>query len=140
MLMSAMITLRDDKVFEEEAVLQLYRRNAWSSAKKPAQLLAALRQSHSLILAFADTRLVGLGNALSDGHLVVYYPHLLVDPDYQGQGVGRLIMEQMQQRYGHLHQQMLTADAGAANFYKRCGFEQAGDTVPMWIYKGHEHG
>mgnify|MGYP001794220939 CR=1 FL=1 len=134
------ISLRDDKVFEDEAVLHLYQRHAWSAAQKPKQLLAALRQSHSLILAFAGTKLVGLGSALSDGHLVVYYPHLLVDPDYQGQGVGRLIMEQMQKRYGHLHQQMLTADAGAVDFYKRCGFEQAGDTTPMWIYQGHEHG
>ncbi|GAL03228.1 histone acetyltransferase HPA2 and related acetyltransferases [Photobacterium aphoticum] len=32
-------------------------------------------------------RLVGIGNAISDGHLVVYYPHMLVHPDVQGQGI-----------------------------------------------------
>jgi GNAT superfamily N-acetyltransferase len=32
---------------------------------------------------------VGLGNAISDGALVVYYPHMLVLPEYQGRGIGR---------------------------------------------------
>jgi hypothetical protein len=24
-------------------------------------------------------------------------------------------------------------------FYRKCGFERAGRTEPMWIYGGHEH-
>jgi hypothetical protein len=45
--------------------------------------------SHSLVTAWDDDRLVGLGNAISDGHLVVYYPHLLVHPDYQAEALAR---------------------------------------------------
>ena len=120
-------------------VIALYRANGWSSAEKPDQLLAALRNSHSLVTARSEGALIGLGNAISDGHLVVYFPHLLVLPDYQGQGVGRKMMLALQARYAGFHQQMLTADGKAIDFYKSLGFSRAGNTEPMWIYAGDEH-
>jgi hypothetical protein len=72
-----------------ESVLALYRANEWSSAEKPELLHKALLASHSLVTAWDGTRLIGLGNAISDGCLVVYYPHLLVLPEYQGRASGR---------------------------------------------------
>jgi GNAT superfamily N-acetyltransferase len=92
-----------------------------------------------LVTARISGKLVGIGNAISDGSLVVYYPHLLVHPDYKGKGIGRSIMALLQQRYASFHQQMLTADVDAIGFYKSLGFERAGKTVPMWIYAGNEH-
>lgn len=86
-----------------------------------------------------NDKLVGVGNAISDGHLVVYYPHLLVHPDYQGKGIGQMIMDKMQEKYGNFHMQMLTADGKAIDFYQKIGFTRAGKTEPMWIYKGEEH-
>ncbi|HEX5678250.1 MAG TPA: GNAT family N-acetyltransferase [Alcanivorax sp.] len=120
-------------------VVALYRANGWSSAGKPEQLMAALRNSHTLTTARIEGGLVGLGNAISDGSLVVYYPHLLVHPDYQGKGIGRKLMEAMQQVYGDFHQQMLTADGEALEFYRALGFQRAGKTEPMWVYAGDEH-
>src|SRR5688572_24202650 len=58
-----------------ESVLALYLANEWSSAQKPDLLHKGLLVSHSLITAWAGSKLVGLGNAISDGYLVVYYPH-----------------------------------------------------------------
>jgi len=124
---------------EEDEVLHLYRANGWSSAEKPSQLMAALRNSHALVTARIDRHLVGLGNAISDGHLVVYFPHMLVDPAHQGKGVGRLMMQAMLARYAGFHQMMLTADGAAIDFYKALGLERAGKTEPMWIYAGSEH-
>jgi len=120
-------------------ILQLYQANKWSAAEKPELLLKGLLNSHSLVTAWDSTTLVGLGNAISDGYLVVYYPHLLVLPSYQGKGVGRLIMDKMQEIYKDFHMQMLTADGKAIDFYKKNGFERAGQTEPMWIYKGNDH-
>ena len=120
-------------------ILQLYQANKWSAAEKPELLLKGLLNSHSLVTAWDGTTLVGLGNAISDGYLVVYYPHLLVLPSYQGKGVGRLIMDKMQEIYRGFHMQMLTADGKAIDFYKKNGFERAGQTEPMWIYKGNDH-
>jgi GNAT superfamily N-acetyltransferase len=124
---------------EEEEVLELYKANGWSSAQKPDKLMPALLNSDTLVTARVDGKLVGIGNAISDGHLVVYYPHLLVHPTYQGNRIGHKMMEAMLSIYGEFHQQMLTADGKAIEFYKKIGFERAGNTEPMWIYTGKEH-
>ena len=123
----------------EQEVIALYRSNRWSSANKPEQLMSALRGSHTLVTARVGGELVGLGNAISDGSLVVYYPHLLVHPDHQGKGVGRKIVEVMQRVYGGFHQQRLPADGKAIECDKGVGFERAGKTEPMWVYSGNEH-
>ena len=135
--MPAVISLSDS--IEQEEVLALYTANHWSSAEKPAQLLAALRNSHTLVTARISGTLVGIGNAISDGHLVAYFPHLLVHPDFQGQGIGRQMMQTLLAKYQGYHQLMLVADGQALDFYRRLGFARAGQTEPMWIYAGHDH-
>lgn len=135
--MSTVISLGDSIRLDE--VVDLYRANGWSSADKPEELMAALKGSHSLATARSGQRLVGLGNAISDGHLVVYFPHLLVHPDWQRKGIGRLLMEAMLARYRGFHQLMLTADGDAVPFYEAMGFVRAGRTVPMWVYEGWDH-
>ncbi|ETX11614.1 N-acetyltransferase GCN5 [Marinomonas ushuaiensis DSM 15871] len=128
-----------DKNISEAEVIALYKANKWSSAEKPKELMAALTNSHSLVTARLSGKLIGIGNAISDGHLVVYYPHMLVHPEFHGKGVGRKMMETFQTKYNGFHQQMLTADGEAIEFYKRLGFERAGNTEPMWVYAGNEH-
>ena len=120
-------------------VLALYRSVDWSSADKPEALHKGLLGSHSLIMAWDEATLVGLGNAISDGHLVVYFPHMVVHPDYQGRGIGTELMKRMMARYRGFHQQALIADGRAIDFYKRLGFVRAGATEPLWIFDGREH-
>jgi len=127
-----------DKI-ETDEVMKLYNANNWSAANKPEQLLNALRNSHSLVTARLSGKLIGLGNAISDNYLVVYYPHLLVHPEHQRKGIGKRIMNKLQEKYIGFHQQMLTADHDAVEFYKAMGFKNAGNTTSMWIYEGKEH-
>jgi len=92
-----------------------------------------------LVTARISGKLVGVGNALSDGYLVVYYPHMLVHPEHQGKGIGRVMMKCLQRKYKSFHQQILVADGNAVEFYKRMVFKRAGRTEPMWIYSGNDH-
>ncbi|MCD0465566.1 GNAT family N-acetyltransferase [Flavobacterium sp. ENC] len=133
------IEILETREINLEDILVLYKENEWSSANKPNELYNALLNSETLITAWEGEKLVGLGNAISDGYLTVYYPHLLVLPEYHGKGIGKLIMDKMQEKYSHFHMQMLTADGRAVDFYKKNGFERAGKTEPMWIYQGNEH-
>ncbi|TCN58614.1 N-acetyltransferase [Flavobacterium circumlabens] len=133
------IEILETRKINLEDILFLYKENEWSSANKPHELYNGLLNSETLVTAWEGEKLVGLGNAISDGYLTVYYPHLLVLPEYQGKGIGKLILDKLQEKYRHFHMQMLTADGRAVDFYKKNGFERAGKTEPMWIYQGNEH-
>lgn len=135
--MSIVISTEDQINLEE--VLAIYRANEWSSADKPDQLMAALRNSETLVTARRDGTLVGLSNAISDGHLVVYFPHVLVHPDYQGEGIGKKMMKVLMKKYDGFHQKSLVSDFEAVAFYQRLGFTRSGTMVPMWIYDGDDH-
>jgi GNAT superfamily N-acetyltransferase len=134
------IRLTDNKDFlTKEKVIALYKANDWSAASKPDRLMAGLHNSHIVITAWDGDTLVGLGNSISDGSLVVYYPHILVLPSYHGKGIGGMIVQRMHEKYKDFHMQVLTADGKAIDFYTKQGFEIAGETKPMWIYQGKEH-
>lgn len=133
------ITISEKRDISQSAIIELYDANKWSSAKKPNELYNGLINSHTLVSAWSGDHLIGIGNAISDGYLVVYYSHLLVHPSYHGKGVGQMIMKRIKEKYQGMHMQMLTADVEAIGFYKKMGFAQAGKTVPMWIYDGNEH-
>ncbi|NJL64323.1 MAG: GNAT family N-acetyltransferase [Methylacidiphilales bacterium] len=137
--MSMTITFSETRDIEAAQVVVLYKVNRWSSVRKPQLLYQALINSHYLVSAWDGKRLVAIGNAISDGHLVVYYPHLLVDPDYQGQGIGTELVKMLTKKYEGFHMQMLVADNEAISFYEKCGFVKAGNTQAMWIYEGNEH-
>ncbi len=132
------ITISEKRNIDQHEIIVLYQKNKWCAADKPRELIKALNNSHALVTAWDGPVLTGLGNAISDGHLVVYYPHLLVLPEYQGKGIGKMIMNRFNEKYSGFHQQILVADPKAVEFYKKCGFKEAGSCSPMWIYKGED--
>lgn len=133
------ITYSESREISQNQIVALYRANDWSAADKPDRLTSALMNSDGLVSAWQEDALVGLGNAISDGYLVVYYPHLLVLPEFQHQGIGKAIIERLKAQYQDFHQHILVADGAAVPFYRRVGFTRAGATEPMWIYTGGDH-
>lgn len=128
----AMIKFSSAKDIPEESLRYLYEANDWSAVADPEALRGALANSHSVVTAWDGPRLVGLGSTLSDGHLVVYYSHLLVHPDYQRTGIGAAITKRLQDEYAGFHQHVLIADGNAVEFYRKMGFEQADNHLSMW--------
>lgn len=109
-----------------EQVLRLYARHDPGYLERPELLYSALTHSHRLTSAWCNGRMIGIGNAVSDGYLFVYYPHLLVDPAYRGQGLGHEIVRRLMAHYSGCRQQVVVADPGVVPFYQRCGFSPAG--------------
>lgn len=120
-------------------ITHLYQANGWSAAQKPELLYKALCNSDTLVTARLDKKLIGIANAISDGYLVAYIPHMLILPEFQKMGVGKLLGEKLLQKYKDFHMIMLTSDKETISFYEKLGFVRAGETVPMWIYGGNEH-
>jgi GNAT superfamily N-acetyltransferase len=75
--------------------------------------------------AAAEETLVGLARATSDHAFNATIWDVIVDPDYQGQGLGRALVEQvvralLRREIGNV---TLFADAKVVEFYRQMGFE-----------------
>ena len=133
-MLSEEFEYREGVELPHKQVIHLYSQCRWSSAEKPEALLFALSNSETVISAWHQNVLIGLGNAISDKALTVYYPHLLVLPSYQNMGIGREIMKRLQAPYINFHQQILLAINYAVPFYEKLGFRHSQGVKAMWIY------
>jgi ribosomal protein S18 acetylase RimI-like enzyme len=96
----------------------------WPSHPDPETHLRLLQGSHAVSLAF-DTdadRVVGFANAISDGVLSAYIPLLEVLPDWQGQGIGRRLIQDLCEQLDHLYMIDAVCDAQLEAFYRPLGF------------------
>ncbi len=76
-----------------ESLEELFTSVEWESGKYPDELLKAMIGSHSVVTAWEGNKLIGLINALSDGVLTAYFHYMLVNPQYQGKGAGKKMMD-----------------------------------------------
>lgn len=100
---------------------------------------------HSFIWCIRDEgRPVGLGRVVWDHGYVVYIADVIVVPEYQGQGLGRLIMEKImdfireQLKPGYKVMVSLSSAKGKDEFYKKFGFmtrpnEDVGPGMYQWM-------
>lgn len=115
----------DERSFTVEQLKRLFLSVEWESGKFPEKLKKALDNCAAVFTAWDGDRLVGLANALDDGELTAYVHYLLVDPEYQGQGIGTALLELMKKKYADYFCFFLMAEhEGLVKFYERTGFEK----------------
>ena len=120
-----MIIYKENEVPSIKDAIQLYKGVEWGHIECPKTLEEALSNSDLIVTAWNDNLLVGLGRAISDSTLTVYYPDLLVHPNWQGKKIGTEIMKMLTKKYEYFHNQVLIAeDDNAKAFYKKFGFEE----------------
>ena len=87
-----------------------------------------LKNTFILICLRNDGKPIGVGRAVSDHGYVVYIADVIVHPEYQGQGLGRVIMEELLKRIkeslkpGYKVMISLLAAKGKEEFYNKFGF------------------
>ena len=77
--------------------------------------------------------LVGLICAMDDGIMTAYIHYLLVDPRYQGRGIGKQLVAKMKERYKDYLRIVVVAYDEEIGFYENSGFEKASHASPMFI-------
>jgi GNAT superfamily N-acetyltransferase len=127
------ISYRNTKEFNRTQLQELFLSVKWDSAKYPDRLRTAIKNSDSVYTAWDDEKLIGLINALSDGNLNVYFPYLLVRPQYQGTGIGKRLVALMIEQYKGCVRKSVIAFDEQVKFYERCGFRVGSGTSPMFI-------
>lgn len=119
------IRYTDEHGFTAEQLEGLFLSVEWESGKFPEKLKKAMDNSAAVFTAWDGDRLVGLANALDDGELTAYVHYLLVDPAYQGQGIGSALLELMKKKYAdYFHFFLLAEHEDLVGYYERTGFEK----------------
>lgn len=92
----------------------------------------ALEHTWYAVSAYDDGRLVGTGRVIGDGCIHALLADVIVDPRYQGLGVGSAIVERLvaECRHARIFYTQLFAARGLRPFYERLGFVARPDDAP----------
>lgn len=90
-------------------------------ARSAASLEQVFRNSQVALFAYDENRLVGAGRALTDriGWTIIF--DVVVDPECQGKGLGKVIVEALASKSG-ARNVMLQSVPGKEDFYARLGY------------------
>lgn len=88
--------------------------------------IARMFAAPSLVMsAWHADRLVGVSRSLTDHAYCCYLSDLAVDKAYQGQGIGKALIDRTRAVIGDEVSLILLAAPGAMSYYPAVGFEQA---------------
>ena len=127
------IQYRETKEFSSEEIERLFLSVNWSSGYYPKRLQEALRHYGYIIAAYDGDKLIGMVCAMDDKTMTAYIHYVLVDPDYQGRGIGRSMMEQAKQHYREYLRIVLVAYDREKAFYEHLGFSPGAEETPMFL-------
>ena len=130
---SVSIEYRDSHDFTSNELERLFLSVNWSSGHFPDKLVAAMKHYETVFSAWDGDRLVGLICAMDDGIMNAYIHYLLVDPEHQGQEIGRNLVERVKEKYKDYMRMVVVAYDDELTFYENCGFKKKADTSAMCI-------
>lgn len=119
------VEIREYAESDFPAVLALYGQVGWTNyTKTPSILKTACKNSLCLLTAWREKQLVGLIRAVGDGCTIIYIQDILVSPDSRRQGIGRRLLEYLDEAFPDVRQKLLLTDdlPAATDFYKSCGY------------------
>lgn len=129
--------LQERKILVEE-YQQLRATTGWYML--PDELVnKALQNDLFSICIYDQDQLIGMGRVIGDNALYYYIQDVVVTPEYQGKGVGKLIMTAIEQYLDsqaahHAFIALMSAE-GVAGFYKSFGYgERAPGKPGMFKY------
>lgn len=119
--------------FTKEQLERLFLSVDWSSGHFPDKLKIAMENFSTVYSAWYKDKLVGMVCAMDDSVMNAYVHYLLVDPEYQGQGIGRTLVDMIKKKYSEYLRIVLVAYNDEISFYEACGFKKNDKASAMSI-------
>ncbi|MBQ3841674.1 MAG: GNAT family N-acetyltransferase [Ruminiclostridium sp.] len=93
------IEYRTTHDFSRDELEALFLSVEWSSGHFPDKLVIAMKNYSTVYSAWDNGRLIGMICAMDDGIMTAYVHYLLVAQEYQGQGIGKALVEKVKEHY-----------------------------------------
>lgn len=103
------------------AVCDIFRR-APLGTREPEKLRIAAENSHVVCAAYVDREIIGFGRAISDGEYQSAIYDVVVLPQFQGKGVGKLVMDALLEKLPKGGTVLIFVVPGKQGFYRKFGF------------------
>lgn len=118
---------QDHERVDWQALEELFVKTNLNGRQGP-KLRRAFEKSQLVCYVCSNENLIAVGRAITDGeyHAVIY--DVVVDPQYQGNGIGKSVIEYLLKRLP-VWRVMLIAAADVQPFYIRSGFEGYPDAM-----------
>ncbi|OEU51134.1 MAG: GCN5 family acetyltransferase [Desulfobulbaceae bacterium S3730MH12] len=100
---------------------EIFRR-APLGTRKPDKLKIAVENSFSVCSAFVDSRMIGFGRAISDGQYQSAIYDVVVLPEFQKHGAGKIIMDALLEKLPKSGPVLIYVVPGKQDFYRKFGF------------------
>ena len=111
-------------------VISLFYKINWKH-RVAEEIKAAFENSTHTLFVFEETRLIAFGRVVGDGRYYAMLADIVVDPDYQGKGLGKYLVTTLNNQLENYHFVNLSAAPGADDFYKRMGWKKQ-TTAFIW--------
>ncbi|MFO7748704.1 MAG: GNAT family N-acetyltransferase [Desulfobacteraceae bacterium] len=123
-----------------EELKALYRAGGWwdsSLDSDPGVLHRVVENSALFAGAFAGSRMVGMGRALSDLVSDAYIQDVAVLDEYRGRGIGKKIVQTLAEalKAEGVAWIGVVAEPGTDSFYRKMGFEPLQGHIPLTYRK-----
>ena len=111
----------DSQAIDWQHLLQLFKVTNMGG-REGDKVRRAFEKSNVVCFAKDGAQLIAAGRALTDGEYQATIYDLVVDPNYQHQGIGTRLMSELLARLP-VWRVLLVADREVQPFYRRLGFE-----------------
>jgi len=122
------ITYRTNAALEAHQLSELFKA---SGIKRPVEDLNRIKKmidnSNLVVTAWDGDRLVGIARALSDYSYCCYLSDLAVDKEYQKQGIGHELVDEVRKLAGEESNLLLISAPEAMDYYPKIGFDKCGN-------------
>ncbi|MFI5453458.1 GNAT family N-acetyltransferase [Pedobacter sp. UC225_61] len=111
-------------------VISLFYKINWKH-RKAEEIKNAFINSTTTLFIFKEDQIIAFGRVVGDGRYYAMLADIVVDPDFQGQGLGKYLVTTLNNQLVDYHFVNLSAAPGADAFYKSMGWKKQ-TTAFIW--------
>ena len=111
-----------DNEINKKQLVSIFNSVGWKTAEYPNRLYSAIKNSDYVMSVWDNNELIGLISAISDGAINVFITYLLVKPEYQKRGIGKILLTDFCKKFEGYGRRIVSTEIDKEEFYNKFGF------------------